>query len=330
MPQLSGMADRPIRWIVDDADQVHRARSAARPPLRRHPARPAQVRPRARRRGVAAGGASRAAARRLPQAARRRQPLPRADRLCRAHVGAGDRRAGQADCSATSAARSRCGEMAVREEARGLLLPTAIFARWSLGPSRPDRGAGDERRAGESAAATPPLRASARRRHRRRAAPKISSGTASGSSSRPASAPARGRPAVSAATATASAARAGVPIASASSVARQRRAVESPAAPTPGTAASSSSGPKVSQCATILAAATLSSASAVKRELVEHAVGAVGLDQPLDRQQRRGQRRDPQRARRRSAPAAARRARPRTARASRPAGRRRPAATPRR
>ena len=41
------------------------------------------------------------------------------------------------------------GEMAVREEARGLLLPTAIFARWSrLGPSRPDRGAGDERRAG--------------------------------------------------------------------------------------------------------------------------------------------------------------------------------------
>ena len=24
-----------------------------------------------------------------------------------------------------------CGEMAVREESRGLLLPTAIFARWS-------------------------------------------------------------------------------------------------------------------------------------------------------------------------------------------------------
>ena len=24
-----------------------------------------------------------------------------------------------------------CGELAVREEARGLLLPTAIFARWS-------------------------------------------------------------------------------------------------------------------------------------------------------------------------------------------------------
>ena len=34
----------------------------------------------------------------------------------------------------------------------------------------------------------------------------------------------------------------------------------------------------------------------VERELVEHAVGAVGLDQALDRQKRRGQRRDPQRA----------------------------------
>ena len=32
----------------------------------------------------------------------------------------------------------------------------------------------------------------------------------------------------------------------------------------------------------------------VQRQLVEHAVGAVGLDQPLDRQQRRGQRRHPQ------------------------------------
>ena len=27
-----------------------------------------------------------------------------------------------------------CGEMAVREEARGLLLPTAIFARWAKDP----------------------------------------------------------------------------------------------------------------------------------------------------------------------------------------------------
>ena len=35
---------------------------------------------------------------------------------------------------------------------------------------------------------------------------------------------------------------------------------------------------------------------AAQRELVEHAVGAVGLDQPLDRQQGGGQRGDPQRA----------------------------------
>jgi 23S rRNA (cytosine1962-C5)-methyltransferase len=27
--------------------------------------------------------------------------------------------------------RIECGELAVREEARGLLLPTAIWARWS-------------------------------------------------------------------------------------------------------------------------------------------------------------------------------------------------------
>ena len=78
------------------------------------------------------------------------------------------------------------------------------------------------------------------------AAPKITSGTASGIINRPASAPARGRPAVSAATATASAARAGVPMASEIRL----RASAGPSRPTrklPGTAAISSSGPKVSQ-----------------------------------------------------------------------------------
>ena len=59
--KLSGL-DRP----PDPLDrrrrlEIHRARGSARPPLRRHPARPAQVRPRARRRGVAARGKSRAA-----------------------------------------------------------------------------------------------------------------------------------------------------------------------------------------------------------------------------------------------------------------------------
>ena len=70
--QLAGMADSPVRWMVDDADQVRRARGAARAALRRDPARPAQVRPRARGRGVAARGRPAAADRRLPQAARRR------------------------------------------------------------------------------------------------------------------------------------------------------------------------------------------------------------------------------------------------------------------
>ena len=53
-------------------EQVHGARGAARAALRRHLARPAEVRPRAGGRSVAAGGESRALARRLPQAARRR------------------------------------------------------------------------------------------------------------------------------------------------------------------------------------------------------------------------------------------------------------------
>ena len=38
------------------------------------------------------------------------------------------------------------GEMAVREEARGLLLPTAIFARWSKDPRSGPRGSPLRRR----------------------------------------------------------------------------------------------------------------------------------------------------------------------------------------
>ena len=63
----------------------------------------------------------------------------------------------------------------------------------------------------------------------------------------------------------------------------------------PGTAASSSKGAKVSQWPRILARADGLLGEAAQRELVEHAVGAVGLDQPLDRQQGGGQRGDPQR-----------------------------------
>ncbi len=79
--------------------------------------------------------------------------------------------------------------MAVREEARGLLLPTAIFARWSrLGPRRP-------RIAAPAANGAPAIRNSDDRRFEQQragrrspaaAAAKISSGTASGSSSSPA------------------------------------------------------------------------------------------------------------------------------------------------
>ncbi|MGH6784393.1 MAG: class I SAM-dependent rRNA methyltransferase, partial [Sphingomicrobium sp.] len=36
-----------------------------------------------------------------------------------------------AQLTAALGGQVECGEMAVREEARGLLLPTAIFARWS-------------------------------------------------------------------------------------------------------------------------------------------------------------------------------------------------------
>ena len=103
---LSGMAERPIRWIVDDAAKFT-AREVRRgrrydgilldpPKFGRGPDG----------RGLAAGGASRAADRRLPQAARRRQPLPGAHRLCGADVGAGDRRAAAAGDWPISAARS--------------------------------------------------------------------------------------------------------------------------------------------------------------------------------------------------------------------------------
>ncbi|MCI1757029.1 MAG: class I SAM-dependent rRNA methyltransferase [Sphingobium sp.] len=68
--------------------------------------------------------------RRLPQAARCGQPFPVPHRLCRAHVGAGDRRTAR-QMFADLPGRVECGELAVREEARGLLLPTAIWARWS-------------------------------------------------------------------------------------------------------------------------------------------------------------------------------------------------------
>ena len=58
---LSGMGERPIRWIVDDAAKFTAREVRRGAALRRHPARPAQVRARPDRRSVAARGSSRAA-----------------------------------------------------------------------------------------------------------------------------------------------------------------------------------------------------------------------------------------------------------------------------
>src|SRR3546814_5736173 len=72
--------------------QVRCARGPARAALRRHPARSAQIRSRADRRGVEARGRATRADRRLPQTARRRVALPVPDGLRRPHVRARDRR----------------------------------------------------------------------------------------------------------------------------------------------------------------------------------------------------------------------------------------------
>ena len=131
MPQLSGMADKPIRWMVDDAAkfvarEVRRGRRydgilLDPPKYGRGPDGEVwqleEDLPRADRR--------------LPQAARRRVALPVPHRLCGADVGAGDRRTAAPGVRRSAAARSKRANSAVREEARGLVLPTAIWARWS-------------------------------------------------------------------------------------------------------------------------------------------------------------------------------------------------------
>jgi 23S rRNA (cytosine1962-C5)-methyltransferase len=49
-----GLGSKPIRWIVDDAMKFIRARGAPRQPLRHHPVRPAEIRPRPQWRSLAA------------------------------------------------------------------------------------------------------------------------------------------------------------------------------------------------------------------------------------------------------------------------------------
>ncbi len=51
---LSGLADAPVRWICEDARKWVAAGGAARIALRRHHPRSTQIRPRSRRRGLAA------------------------------------------------------------------------------------------------------------------------------------------------------------------------------------------------------------------------------------------------------------------------------------
>jgi 23S rRNA (cytosine1962-C5)-methyltransferase len=129
---LSGMADRPIRWLVDDA-----AKFAAREVRRGRRYDGIILDPPKFGRGPAG------------EVWRLEEGLPGLIADCRKLLD-GDSRflvltvyavrmsalaigelldQALADLGGTV----ECGEMAVREEARGLLLPTAIFARWSKG-----------------------------------------------------------------------------------------------------------------------------------------------------------------------------------------------------
>ena len=130
MPRLSGMADRPIRWLVDDAvkfvaREVRRGRRydgiILDPP----------------KYGRGPNG----------EVWRLEEDLPGLIADCRRLLDADSRflvltvYAVRMSALAIGELLSQalgdlggtieCGEMAVREEARGLLLPTAIFARWS-------------------------------------------------------------------------------------------------------------------------------------------------------------------------------------------------------
>ena len=125
------MADRPIRWMVDDA-----AKFAAREVRRGRRYDGILLDPPKFGRGPE--GEVWQLEEGLPgliadcrQLLDDELALPVPDRLCGAHVGAGDRRTAAPGVRRSAAARSRRANSAVREEARGLLLPTAIWARWS-------------------------------------------------------------------------------------------------------------------------------------------------------------------------------------------------------
>ncbi len=95
--RLSGMDDRPIRWIVDDASKF-----TAREVRRERRYHGILLDPPKFGRGPTGEvwrleEESGSASCRLPKVTRRKQPLPCADGLCSPHVGTRDRGAGEAD-----------------------------------------------------------------------------------------------------------------------------------------------------------------------------------------------------------------------------------------
>ena len=130
--QLSGMADRPIRWIVDDA-----AKFVAREVRRERRYDGIILDPPKFGRGPE-GELWRLEEHLGPLIADCRKLLDADSRFLILTVYAVRMSAlaiGEllAQATADLGGTVECGEMAVREEARGLLLPTAIFARWEKG-----------------------------------------------------------------------------------------------------------------------------------------------------------------------------------------------------
>ena len=127
---LSGLADRPIRWIVDDATKFT-AREVRRG--RRYDG--ILLDPPKFGRGPE-GEVWRLEEHLAPLLADCRKLLDEDSRFLVLTVYAVRMSAlaiGElvSQVMADLGGNVECGEMAVREEARGLLLPTAIFARWS-------------------------------------------------------------------------------------------------------------------------------------------------------------------------------------------------------
>ena len=127
---LSGMGDKPIRWIVDDA-----AKFTAREVRRERRYDGSLLDPPKFGRGPE-GEMWRLEEHLAPLLANCRQLLDADSRFLVLTVYAVRMSAlaiGEllAQLTADLGGSVECGEMAVREETRGLLLPTAIFARWS-------------------------------------------------------------------------------------------------------------------------------------------------------------------------------------------------------